>query len=248
MSDGPDANPGNATGNPPEPDYDRLANPQSADDVRITSWWWWIGRNILSVYFRTRYRAKKVRGKHNIPRRGGVLIVSNHMTNNDPFLVGWSAIPRRAFYMAKSELFESRIQRVVIGTLGAFPIRRGEADRTAMRIAKGLLARGEVVIIFPEGTRSRDQRLRNPYPGAASLGLPDDVTVIPAAIWGIQEKHGPSRVIFGPPVSKEGLEGSRSQRAGELAFRMMAAIAELLPEIGGPVQDPPTTLATTDDE
>jgi 1-acyl-sn-glycerol-3-phosphate acyltransferase len=232
----------------PEPAYDRLANPQSADDVRITAWWWWIGRNILSVYFRTRYRAKKVRGKHNIPRRGGILIVSNHMTNNDPFLVGWSAIPRRAFYMAKSELFENRIQRALIGTLGAFPIRRGEADRTAMRIAKGLLARGECVIVFPEGTRSRDQRLRNPYPGAASLGLPDDVTVIPAAIWGIQEKHGPSRVIFGPPVSKEGLEGSRGQRAGELALRMMAAIAELLPEIDGPVQDPPTTLATTDDE
>ena len=179
MSDGPDANPGNATGNATEPAYDRLANPQSADDVRITSWWWWIGRNILSVYFRTRYRAKKVRGKDNIPRRGGVLIVANHMTNNDPFLVGWSAIPRRAFYMGKAELFENRIQRTLIGTLGAFPIRRGEADRTAMRIAKGLLARGELVIIFPEGTRSRDQRLRNPYPGAASLGLPDDAPLLP---------------------------------------------------------------------
>ena len=228
--------------------YDRLSNPQSADDVRITGWWWWIGRNILSVYFRTWYRARKVRGKDNIPRTGGVLIVANHMTNNDPFLVGWSAIPRRAYYMAKSELFRSTISKVVIGTLGAFPIRRGEADRTAMRIAKGLLARGECVIIFPEGTRSRDQRLRKPYPGAASLGLPENVTVIPAAIWGIQEKHGPSRVIFGPPVSKEGLEGPRSAQAGELALRMMAAIAALLPEIGGPVQDPPTTLATMEDE
>ena len=227
---------------------DRLGAPESADDVRITSWWWWIGRNILSVYFRTWYRARRVRGKHHIPRTGGVLIVSNHMTNNDPFLVGWSAIPRRAYYMAKSELFRHRIQKVAIGTLGAFPIKRGQADRTAMRIAKGLLARGEVVIIFPEGTRSRDQRLRKPYPGAASLGLPDDVTVVPAAIWGIQRKHGPSRVIFGPPVSKEGLEGSRSERSAELARRMMAAIAALLPEIGGPVQDPPTDMATTDDE
>lgn len=228
--------------------YDRLSAPQSADDVRITSWWWWIGRNLLSLYFRTWYRARKVRGKQHIPRRGGVLIVSNHMTNNDPFLVGWSAIPRRAYYMAKSELFRNPIQKVAIGTLGAFPIKRGQADRTAMRIAKGLLARGEVVIIFPEGTRSRDQLLRKPYPGAASLGLPDDVTVIPAAIWGIQEKHGPSRVIFGPPVSKEGLAGPRSEQAAELARRMMAAIAELLPEIGGPVQDPPTAMATSDDE
>ena len=58
---------------------------------------------------------------------------------------------------------------------------------------------------------------------AASLGLPENVTVIPAAIWGIQEKHGPSRVIFGPPVDKSGLEGPRSQQAGELALRMMAA-------------------------
>lgn len=248
MSDARDEAPAPPAAPDPGPAYDRLANPQSADDVWVTSWWWWIGRNLLSIYFRLRYRARKVRGKANIPRTGGVLIVSNHMTSNDPFLVGWSAIPRRAYYMAKSELFENRIERLAIGTLGAFPIRRGEADRTAMRIAKGLLARGECVIIFPEGTRSRDQRLRSPYPGAASLGLPDDVTVIPAAIWGIQEKHGPSRVIFGPPVSKEGLEGSRSTRAGELAFRMMAAIAELLPEIGGPVQDPPRTLATMADE
>lgn len=230
------------------PARDRLAAPESADDVWITAWWWWIGRNLLSLYFRTWYRARKVRGKENIPRTGGVLIVSNHMTNNDPFLVGWSAIPRRAYYMAKSELFRHRVQKVAIGTLGAFPIRRGQADRTAMRIAKGLLARGELVIIFPEGTRSRDGLLRKPYPGAASLGLPDDVTVIPAAIWGIQRKHGPSRVVFGPPVSKEGLTGSRSERAGQLALRMMAAIAELLPEIDGPLQDPPTQLATTDDE
>jgi len=228
--------------------YDRLAAPESADDVRITSWWWWIGRNLLSLYFRSWYRARKVRGKDNIPRRGAVLIVANHMTNNDPFLVGWSAIPRRAYYMAKSELFENRIEKVAIGTLGAFPIKRGRADRTAMRIAKGLLARGECVVIFPEGTRSRDQRLRRPYPGAATLGLPDHVTVVPAAVWGIQEKHGPSRVIFGPPVSKEGLDGPRSAQAGELALRMMAAIAALLPEIGGPTQEPPTTLASMEDE
>ncbi len=226
----------------------RGAGPESADDVHITTWWWLIGRVLVSIYFRVRYRARRVRGKAHIPRTGAVLIVANHMTGNDPFLVGWSAIPRRAYYMAKSELFANRAQRVLIGTLGAFPIRRGEADRTAMRIARGLLARGEVVVMFPEGTRSRDQRLRRPYPGAASLGLPDDVTVIPAAIWGIQDRYGPSRVIFGAPITKEGLTGSRGAQAGQLALRMMAAIAALLPGIGGPDQTPPARLATMDDE
>ncbi len=227
--------------------HDRLIAPESADDVRATWCWWSFGRRVSIIYLRLRYRMRTARGKANVPRSGAVLVVSNHMTGNDPFLVG-SGIPRCTYYMAKSELFDHRVQGRLLGRVGAFPVRRGQADLTAIRIARGLLARGECVVMFPEGTRSRDERLRSPYPGAALLGLPDDVTVIPVAIWGIQHRRGPARVIFGPPVSKEGLEGSRSDRAGELALRMMAAIADLLPGIGGPRQEPPTTLAMMGDE
>jgi len=114
---------------------------------------------------------------------------------------------------------------------------RGGADRNAVRVARDLLARGESVLMFPEGTRSRDGLLRAAFPGAGSMGLDEGVTIIPAAIWGSQFKYGPVRVVFGDPVSKEGLaEGTKGARAAELTERMMQAIADLVPLAGGPPQ------------
>ena len=167
----------------------------------------------------------KVDGREHLPPEGPLLIVSNHVAFIDPLLVAVDALPRPVWTMGKEELFNPRVLEAWLSRIGGFPVRRQSPDVWAVRMGRDLLARGEALLIFPEGGVTRTGHMSPGFSGAGYFATRPDVQVIPAAIWGIQEKHGPSRVIFGPPVSKEGLEGSRGQRAGELAFRMMAAIA-----------------------
>jgi 1-acyl-sn-glycerol-3-phosphate acyltransferase len=172
-----------------------------------------------------------------------VLIVCNHISEWDPPTVGWAARPRKSHYMAKIELFQIFAFRRIVARMGAFPVTRGGADRRAMRIAREILRRGDVLLMFPEGTRSAEGRLRPGFPGAGALGLEPGVTVVPAAIWGSQRRFGPTRVVFGAPIDLSDLGGGpRGRRAQEAVDRMMAGIAALLPLAGGPAQDPPGHL------
>jgi 1-acyl-sn-glycerol-3-phosphate acyltransferase len=212
------------------------ALPSPADGVRHRLWFWWPSAVIMTVIYKLVFRMT-VRGKEHVPRTGGVLVVCNHLSNLDPPMMGWASRPRKSFYMAKKELFATPVASWLISSLGAFPVDRGGLDRSAIRVARDLLARGESVLMFPEGTRSRDGFLRAAFPGAGSMGLDPGVTIVPAAIWGSQFPRGPVRVVFGPPVPTEGLSaGTRGARAAELTTRMMQAIADLVPLAGGPSQ------------
>jgi 1-acyl-sn-glycerol-3-phosphate acyltransferase len=207
-----------------------------ANAVRHRMWLWWPSAELMTLIYRLVFRIR-VTGKEHLPRTGAVLIVCNHFSNLDPPMVGWASRPRKSYYMAKKELFAKRIGAWIISSLGAFPVDRGGMDRNAIRISRDLLARGESVVMFPEGTRSRDGKLRAAFPGAGSMGLDEGVTIVPAAIWGSQFRRGPVRITFGPPVSTGGLAaGTRGVRAAELTTRMMQAIADLVPLVGGPPQ------------
>ena len=103
-----------------------------------------------------------------------------------------------------------------------------------------MLERGDVLLMFPEGTRHLDGRLRPGLPGAGSLGLEPGVTVVPVAIWGSHRLLRRVSVAFGPPVDLSSLApGPRSRRSREAVDRMMAAIAALIPQAGGPHTEPP---------
>jgi 1-acyl-sn-glycerol-3-phosphate acyltransferase len=109
-----------------------------------------------------------VRGKYRVPKTGGVLILSNHLADVDPIVVQM-ACPRPIHFMAKSELFDMKVLRGLITTAKAFPVKRGEPDRAAIKRAVALIRTGEVVCIFPEGELSESGELLPLKPGIALI-------------------------------------------------------------------------------
>jgi 1-acyl-sn-glycerol-3-phosphate acyltransferase len=205
----------------------------------VTRPWWIAGHLTLWPLVRIPLRLR-VFGKENLPEDGAVLIVCNHVSQADPPILGVAALPRKSYYMAKIELFRMPLMGRIIYGLGAFPVDRGASDRRALRLAREILARGDQLLMFPEGTRHKDGRLRPGLPGAGTLGLRPGVTVVPAAIWGSHRFLRKVRVAFGPPIDLSDLDsGHKSARSQEAVDRMMAAIAALLPAVGAPAQEAP---------
>jgi 1-acyl-sn-glycerol-3-phosphate acyltransferase len=205
----------------------------------IPTRWWILGNTVVFIVVRGAKRMR-VRGRHNLPRSGPTLLVSNHVSWFDPPSIGLATSPRKSFYMAKRELFDVPVARRIFWRMGAFAVERGGADRRALRMAREVLQRGDVLLMFPEGTRNPEGIMRPGLPGAGSLALEPGVAVVPVAIWGSQRRFGPIRVVYGPRIDLSDLtDGPRSRRALEATERMMAAVAELVPKAGGPAQPSP---------
>ncbi len=175
----------------------------------------------------------RARGIENLPD-GGVVLAANHTSNFDPWPLGVPLFPRRQLrFMAKSELFNPVLKPILVGG-GAFPVRRGQADVEAIRRAVELVRNGQIVVMFPEGTRRR-KGLRKKYEagahtGAARIALTADVPLVPAAIKGTDRltRLGPLRVAYGPPIPLDDLRGRElAPAAREATDRLMAAIHDL---------------------
>ena len=131
---------------------------------------------ILSIFWKI-----EVRGLENIPREGGVILCSNHISNIDPILLDM-VFKRQIFFMAKEELFKNRLFGKFIKKLGAFPVKRGRGDVGALKFAKKILENGNILGIFIEGTRSKTGELLKPKPGAAILANETNSKILPVCI------------------------------------------------------------------
>ena len=124
-----------------------------------------------------------VRGKYRVPRKGGLLILSNHLADVDPAIIQ-VACPRPVYFMAKSELFEMRFVGRFIRWFRAFPVKRGEPDRESLRKAIDLSKAGQAVCVFPEGELSESAELQPLKAGVALIARMAGVDVICVGIRG----------------------------------------------------------------
>ena len=190
--------------------------------------------NVLAVILRFLFKLffkAEVTGVENIPKDGGVILAANHLSNFDPPLLG-SFSSRPVHYMAKIELFQNKIFAAIISALYAFPVKRGEADKGAIKHATNLLKNNKVLGIFPEGTRSKTGEVGKGEVGVALLAAMTKAAVVPVAITGTnkmlsEEEKFPKLILtFGEPIK---FEGDRKKREELEAFsdRIIEGIKKL---------------------
>lgn len=144
----------------------------------------------------------KINGRENVPLEGGAIIASNHKSYWDPVMLALAS-PRKLSFMAKSELFKNKFFAKLITDLGAFPVHRGKGDLGAVKAALTILKGEGVMVIFPEGTRDRDDSVTEAKPGAVMLAIKSKIPIVPAYISGKYHWFSKVTVTFGKPVYYE---------------------------------------------
>jgi 1-acyl-sn-glycerol-3-phosphate acyltransferase len=176
-------------------------------------------------------------GVNHIPTTGPLVITPNHQTYADPLLVS-IPVRRRVYYMAWSRFFEIPVFGRLLRLLRAFPVQIESSDPRAMREAVRLLRAGQVVMIFPEGERSRDGRIQSFKPGAFRLAASLATPVVPVTIGGGHDAWPPGHVLprrgritvaYHPPLHPDPALEPR-EAARDLAARAYAAVVSALPE------------------
>lgn len=176
----------------------------------------------------------KTSGNENLPKEGGFVLASNHLSNLDPWPLGLAVWPRVVRFMAKAEAIETPVLGSFIAAQGAFPVRRGERDSKAFEAAVNYLRDGDPLVMFPEGTRRKPGREIRHHTGAVRVAMEAGVPLIPAAISGTERvgRLGAQTVRYGPPVQLDDLKDLPSREAAhEGTARLMKAIHALEAEL-----------------
>ena len=206
-------------------------------------------RYIVIVIFAVITRVR-LNGIENVPEEGPFIIAANHLSWTDIPFIPYN-LTRKVVYMAKEEYFSSRIAWLV-RFLGAFPVKRGEADRQALRAAEEQLKKGNILVIFPEGTRSRTRTIAKAHPGMAMIALRTGVPVVPVAIAGSEHVLKSFRprvtISYGEPMilKPKGKKITRED-IDDATEQVMRKIASMLPpEYRGVYGEEPMPSPTTD--
>lgn len=207
------------------------------------STWFFHPGSVLTSWLLWLVGPGEIHGLERVPHGGAYLLVANHASNLDPPFIGATVghgTGRVIHFMAKTEIRRWPVVGFLAAASGVIFVRRGEGDRNAQRLAMGALRGGSPIAMFPEGTRSRDGKLREPKAGAALLATRAGVPILPVGISGTHRIF-PGRSRF-PHRSRVTIRVGASftldhQAEGPLdrdrlrgdTDRIMQAIAELLP-------------------
>ncbi len=217
-------------------DHDRLhrrAREQGANPIVYG-----IVRLVLQPFFLLYFRMSRI-GREHIPRTGPVIIAANHRSFLDPFVIACMA-RRPMYYVAKKELFGRPWQAWILNALGAFPVDRGAGDEASVDTAKAILARGDIVLIFPEGTRVRPGSLGQPKRGVGRLALETGVPVVPVAVIGTEAirrgwriRPHKVRIRAGRPLHFPQVEAPSRALAGAVTDRIWPCVMLQWEWLGG---------------
>ncbi|MDO8472981.1 MAG: lysophospholipid acyltransferase family protein [Dehalococcoidia bacterium] len=178
-----------------------------------------------------------VTGRENLPRRGGLVVVSNHLRMSDIPLLA-ASVPRKLVFVGKKQLWDKLAFRTLGNWYDCFSIDRATVDTKALRRSLKVLKDGGALLIFPEGTRSLDGRLQQGHPGAALIAMHADVPILPVAVTGTDKADGATwlwrrprlTITIGKPFLLHGTPGnSGKERLTPATDLIMRKIAELLP-------------------
>lgn len=173
----------------------------------------------------------RVIGAENIPKSGAFILAANHVSNWDPPFLG-TFIEREVCYMGKEELFKNPVMAWACRSLHVFPVKRGAADKTAIKTAVKILKEGKCLGIFPEGTRSKTGKLGKAEAGVSLIAAMTKAPIIPAAIVNTEkifsraEKFPRLAVVYGTPMKFTGSTKDRDA-LNDFAQSIMNEIAKL---------------------
>jgi 1-acyl-sn-glycerol-3-phosphate acyltransferase len=185
-------------------------------------------------------RGHTVEGTEHVPKEGGGIIVANHLNNADPCIIP-GVFPRRMNIMAKKEMFKWPVVSVMFRLIGAFPVDRQGADLAALRESQNIISDGNLLLMFPEGTRSKDRQMHAGFPGSALIAYRTGAPIIPVGIWGTEhlkwpllffkpKMHPRVHVRIGEPFYPPKADRITSDQAKSATDDIMRHVAELLPE------------------
>ncbi len=141
--------------------------------------------SFISPFYYTYFRGKAY-GLEKVPKKGPLVVVCNHGSYYDPPLLS-TTIRRPVSFMAKEELFKVPVLKELIKLYGAYPVKRGAGDRSAIRLALDALKDGWAVGLFLEGTRTKDGRIYDPKLGAALIAAKANAPILPVSLWGVEK-------------------------------------------------------------
>jgi glycerol-3-phosphate dehydrogenase (NAD(P)+) len=199
---------------------------------------YWLTRAILQPAMQVFFRMSRM-GREHVPATGPVILAANHRSFLDPFVIG-VCLRRPVYFVAKRELFDNRLIGWFLNCLGAFPIRRGESDEESVETAKQILARGDALVIFPEGTRIRSGSLGQPKRGVGRLALETGAPVVPVTVHGTEHARRGWRfrpvkvkVRMGRPLTFPRVENASRSLATEVTARIWPCVELQWEWLGG---------------
>ncbi|MDD2574037.1 MAG: lysophospholipid acyltransferase family protein [Firmicutes bacterium] len=187
-----------------------------------------ICKNLLRLIYRVR-----VEGDMSLGSVEGCIVYANHINYLDPVVMGGFS-KRQIRFMAKTELYGNRFFRYILLKLGTFPVRRGEADLSAVKTSLRLLKNGEILGMFPEGTRNKSGAPMDAEPGLSMIAIKAKVPVIPMAILSSYRVFSQVRLVIGEPISLEEFYDKKltMDHHREISNSLMGRVFTMLQEAG----------------